>query len=113
MRPLVHRDPEVPGVAGAAGLSQGWLACSAAESIAGAATDIVDGAWQHHKVKFNYVGFTTLYTCDGLEDRVGEILRRNRAVGFNTYGEQFCGVHVNQTLTGIALGAGPTAAADA
>jgi hypothetical protein len=25
-------------------------------------------------------------------------------VGFNTYGEQFCGVHVNQTLTGIALG---------
>ena len=41
---------------------------------------------------------------DGLEDRVGEILRRNRAVGFNTYGEQFCGVHVNQTLTAIALG---------
>ena len=40
----------------------------------------------------------------GLADRVGDILRRNNAVGFNTYGEQFCGVHVNQTLTGIALG---------
>jgi hypothetical protein len=46
----------------------------------------------------------------GLQDRVGDILRRNNAVGFNTYGEQFCGVHVNQTLTGIALGSGSAAA---
>ena len=37
----------------------------------------------------------------------------HNAVGFNTYGEQFCGVHVNQTLTGVALGPGPTEAADA
>jgi hypothetical protein len=42
----------------------------------------------------------------GLEDDVGEIYRRNRVVGFNTYGEQFCGVHVNQTLTGVAFGSG-------
>ena len=41
----------------------------------------------------------------GLESAVSDILRRNNAVGFNTYGEQFCGVHVNQTLTAIALGA--------
>jgi hypothetical protein len=40
-----------------------------------------------------------------LEGRVGEVLKQNRAVGFSTYGEQFRGVHVNQTLTGIALGA--------
>ncbi len=48
----------------------------------------------------------------GLEPSVSEILRRNNAVGFNTYGEQFCGVHMNQTLTAIALGssAGPGAA---
>lgn len=46
----------------------------------------------------------------GLEDRVADIFRRNNAVGFNTYGEQFCGVHVNQTLTGIAFGAPPTEA---
>jgi hypothetical protein len=43
----------------------------------------------------------------GLERDVSAILRRNNAVGFNTYGEQFCGVHVNQTLTGIAFGRGP------
>ena len=43
---------------------------------------------------------------DGLDEAVGDILRRNNAIGFNTYGEQFCGVHVNQTLTAIALGFG-------
>ena len=45
----------------------------------------------------------------GLDDAVSTILRRNNAVGFNTYGEQFCGVHVNQTLTAVALGSGTTA----
>ena len=40
----------------------------------------------------------------GLDEAVSDLLRRNNAVGFNTYGEQFCGVHVNQTLTAIALG---------
>lgn len=43
----------------------------------------------------------------GLKPRVEEILRRNNAVGFSTYGEQFRGVHVNQTLTGIAIGGAP------
>jgi hypothetical protein len=35
---------------------------------------------------------------------VGDVFRRNNAIGFSTYGEQFHGVHVNQTLTGIAIG---------
>jgi hypothetical protein len=48
---------------------------------------------------------------NGLADRVAEIFRRHNAVGFNTYGEQFCGMHVTQTLTGIALGA-PRVGAD-
>lgn len=37
---------------------------------------------------------------------VADIFRENNAVGFSTYGEQFGGVHVNQTLTGIAFGKG-------
>jgi hypothetical protein len=41
----------------------------------------------------------------GLKDHVEEIFQRNNTVGFSTYGEQFYGVHVNQTLTGIAIGA--------
>ena len=44
-------------------------------------------------------------TKNGLKEAVGEVFRRNNAVGFSTYGEQYGGVHVNQTLTGIAFGA--------
>lgn len=37
-------------------------------------------------------------------DAVARLLVENGAVGFNTYGEQYHGVHVNQTLVGIAFG---------
>jgi len=40
----------------------------------------------------------------GLDREVGEYLARHRVFGFSTYGEQINGLHVNQTLTGIALG---------
>ena len=40
----------------------------------------------------------------GLRSQVDEIMRRYGTVGFGTYGEQYGGVHVNQTLTGIAIG---------
>ncbi len=34
---------------------------------------------------------------------VSAVLDRHRVVGFSTYGEQINGLHVNQTLTGVAL----------
>lgn len=34
---------------------------------------------------------------------VSAILRENRVFGFNTYGEQHLGVHVNQTFVGVAF----------
>lgn len=40
----------------------------------------------------------------GLKPAVERVFNRHNAVGFSTYGEQFGGVHVNQTLTGIAIG---------
>lgn len=46
-------------------------------------------------------------THDGLKASVGEAFREQNAVGFSTYGEQYGGVHVNQTLTGIAFGCAP------
>jgi hypothetical protein len=46
----------------------------AAQHGASDPNDVVDGAWQHHRVSFSYFGFTTLYTCDGLEDVVRKIL---------------------------------------
>jgi hypothetical protein len=51
-------------------------------------------------------------TQNGLTERVAEIFRSNNTIGFNSYGEQFHGVHVNQTLTGIAIGSAPTATGD-
>ncbi|MFZ2162035.1 MAG: nitric oxide-sensing protein NosP [Sideroxyarcus sp.] len=42
---------------------------------------------------------------NGQKPFVDEILQANNAVGFNSYGEQYRGIHVNQTFTGIAIGA--------
>lgn len=41
----------------------------------------------------------------GRDGEVGTLLKDRRVVGFNTYGEQTNGLHVNQTFTGLILGA--------
>ncbi|MGZ8172435.1 MULTISPECIES: nitric oxide-sensing protein NosP [Methylobacter] len=43
-------------------------------------------------------------TKHGLKDSVMEIFRRNNTIGFSSYGEQFRGIHNNQTFTGCAFG---------
>lgn len=35
--------------------------------------------------------------------KASETLRQRKVVGFNTFGEQHCGVHVNQTFVGVAF----------
>jgi hypothetical protein len=35
---------------------------------------------------------------------VSQLYRRNRVIGFNTYGEQYHALHVNQTFSGLAIG---------
>lgn len=37
-------------------------------------------------------------------ERIVDLLHANRCTGFCTYGEQYRGVHLNQTLTGVAIG---------
>ena len=44
-----------------------------------------------------------LEDSDNLEP-IGRYLRDQRVLGFNTYGEQFNGMHINQTFTGVAIG---------
>ncbi|MDR3491793.1 MAG: nitric oxide-sensing protein NosP [Gammaproteobacteria bacterium] len=39
-----------------------------------------------------------------LKEPVEEIFKKNNVVGFHTFGEQFMGVHINQTITGLAIG---------
>jgi len=43
-----------------------------------------------------------------LTDDIDRIIKDYPIIGFSTYGEQYNSVHVNQTLTGIAIGDGKT-----
>ena len=40
-----------------------------------------------------------------IRDNVGRMMADNNVVGFSTYGEQYQAMHVNQTFTGVAVGA--------
>ena len=40
----------------------------------------------------------------GMVDEIAGLLVRQQVIGFNTYGEQFNGMHINQTFTGVAIG---------
>ncbi|MBW6389911.1 nitric oxide-sensing protein NosP [Billgrantia antri] len=42
--------------------------------------------------------------ADGIGDAASALLRDYRVVGFNTYGEQCNGMHLNQTFTGVVIG---------
>ena len=46
---------------------------------------------------------------NGWRERVSEIFRGNNTIGFSSYGEQYRGIHVNQTFTGVAIGQGTEA----
>ena len=56
-----------------------------------------------------YIGFDCLHRRLDAEQRqivrdMEDLYRRNRVVGFNTYGEQFDAMHLNQTFSGVAIG---------
>jgi hypothetical protein len=61
------------GLSGGA-LGSGAVIAAAPAGTAAAPGDVVNGSWQHHQVTFSYYGFTSLFTCDGLEDHVRQIL---------------------------------------
>jgi hypothetical protein len=50
------------------------LVLSQPVAAAAAQTGTTTARWQAQKLNFSYTGFTTLYTCDGLEGKVREIL---------------------------------------
>nr|WP_320013040.1 FIST N-terminal domain-containing protein [uncultured Desulfobulbus sp.] len=39
-----------------------------------------------------------------IDKEIGSLMAKNHVFGFNTYGEQYNSLHVNQTFTGVALG---------
>ena len=55
------------------------------------------------------LGFDCVLNSVEIEQRqlsrvVSGLFAQRRVVGFNTYGEQFHGLHVNQTFSGLAIG---------
>ena len=55
------------------------------------------------------IGFNCVLNLVDLEHRqlrrdVSALFEKQRVVGFNTYGEQFHALHVNQTFSGLAIG---------
>ena len=40
----------------------------------------------------------------GGQQAIEKVLQAQNVIGFNTYGEQFNGMHINQTFTGVAIG---------
>jgi hypothetical protein len=71
-------DPKRLGAAGAVLvallLGLGSLAANSASDQPGAVSSSERSAWKHHHATFSYYGLTSLYTCDGLEDKVKQIL---------------------------------------
>jgi len=51
-----------------------WLGAGTALAATETAAAPEATAWQHHHVTFNYFGITSIYSCDGLEDKVRQIL---------------------------------------
>lgn len=55
------------------------------------------------------IGFDCVLNRIDSEERqlgraISELYAEHRVIGFNTYGEQFLAAHVNQTLSGLAIG---------
>jgi hypothetical protein len=42
---------------------------------------------------------------EGIDGEIGSLMAANRVLGFSTYGEQYNGLHINQTFTAVAIGA--------
>jgi hypothetical protein len=56
-----------------------------------------------------YLGFDCLHRRLDAEQRqitreLADLYRRHNVVGFNTYGEQYRSMHLNQTFSGVAIG---------
>ncbi|HTV96654.1 MAG TPA: hypothetical protein VME42_11630 [Steroidobacteraceae bacterium] len=58
---------------GAVSLAGVFLLCTASLADGGAAQPL-PGTWQSHKYTFQFMGFTSTYSCDGLADKLRKLL---------------------------------------
>ena len=78
--------------------------------------EVAKGAFQHVRDTVGELALVIGCDCilrrlefesDGRLGEMAQIMMDNKVFGFSTYGEQFNGIHVNQTFTGIAIGRSP------
>jgi hypothetical protein len=74
MRYPIRDCLSVVGATAVLAWSCGSSRIAAAETAAAGPADVLSSEWQHRQLTFAYQGFTTAYTCDGLEDHVRQIL---------------------------------------
>jgi hypothetical protein len=64
------------GLALLCALAGALLPRGAADAATTAPPSVQPGAWQNHELEFQFVGFTTTYSCDGLESKLRLLLTR-------------------------------------
>jgi hypothetical protein len=67
------RSVRATGIVCALALAGGWLASPPARADDAASTTR-PGTWQSHKYSFQFMGFTSTYSCDGLADKLKMLL---------------------------------------
>jgi hypothetical protein len=77
----IHERARSPKASRRSLLALGLLGAVLAAGTAGAAAttappSLEPGSWQSHQLEFQFVGFTTTYSCDGLEAKLRLLLQR-------------------------------------
>jgi len=85
------------------------LTLGAAEDIVGHLGNVFKGLEQEVGDIDRIIGFNCVLNVIEIEQRqlqrkVSALFAANRVIGFNTYGEQYRALHVNQTFAGLAIG---------
>lgn len=85
------------------------LTAARARNPLGAVNDLLSETSDEIGEPSIYLGFECLFRRLDAEQHqfardMSQLYRDSRIVGFHTYGEQFRSMHVNQTLTGVAIG---------
>lgn len=88
------------------------LTVAEARNPVGAAQELFDETRAEMGDVSLYLGFECVFRRLDAEQHqfardISQLYRENRVVGFHTYGEQYRSMHVNQTLTGVAIGKRP------
>ena len=80
------------------------LACTAAVAApAAVAPDVQAAVWTPKELEFQYVGFTTKYTCDGLHQKMKALLTMLGAQELQVRSAGCVGTAAPETVTGVYI----------